>query len=69
MRLLHMLTHIKGQKMKDITLIHQVVLTLDTVEVHGKDNMSKLLGCIYALEEIIRDSEQTQKEDGEVDAE
>lgn len=69
MRLLHMLPHIKGQKMKDITLIRQTVLTLNTIEVKGKDNMSKLLGCIYALEGVIKDSEQTTKEDGEVDAE
>ena len=55
--------------MKDITLIRQTVLTLNTIEVKGKDNMSKLLGCIYALEGVIKDSEQTTKEDGEVDAE
>lgn len=50
-------------------LIKQIINTLEQIEVHGKDNMAKLLGCIYALEEVIKDSEQTTKEDGEVDAE
>lgn len=50
-------------------LIQQIINTLNTIEVKGKDNMSKLLGCIYALEEIIQNSEQTHKEDGEVNVE
>ena len=43
--------------MKDI--IQAVINTLESVEIHGSDNMSKLLGCINALTQIIN------QEDGE----
>ena len=33
-------------------LIRQVVATLDTVEVKGRDNMDKILGCMQALDKI-----------------
>ena len=33
-------------------LIRKVLATLDTVEVKGKDNMDKMLGCMQALEKI-----------------
>lgn len=33
-------------------LIRQVLATLDTVEVKGRDNMDKVLGCMQALEKI-----------------
>ena len=42
-------------------LLSSVVLTLESIEVHGSDNMSKLLGCINALNQIINQP----KEDGE----
>ena len=37
-----------------------IVSTLEDIEVRGSDNMSKLLGCINALNQIIN-----QPEDGE----
>lgn len=37
-----------------------ILLTLETIEVHGKDNLSKLLGCINALESIL--SEHTEEQ-------
>ena len=43
------------------TLLQKIVLTLEDVEVHGSDNLSKLLGCINALNQIINHP----KEDGE----
>ena len=43
------------------TLLQKIVLTLEDVEVHGSDNLSKLLGCINALNQIINQP----KEDGE----
>lgn len=55
--------------MEELSLLRQAVSTLNSVEVHGKDNMSKLLGCIYALEEIIQNSEQPTEEAGEPNAE
>ena len=41
-------------------IIRAVIETLNEVEVKGSDNMSKLLGCINALTEIIN-----QPKDGE----
>ena len=32
--------------------IPQIIATLNDIEVKGKDNMDKLLGCILALEAI-----------------
>lgn len=48
--------------MKDITLIHSVIQTLEQVEVHGSGNMDKLLGCIQALgklEQEMKNHEQS----------
>lgn len=44
------------------TLLQTIVLTLEDIEVHGSENMSKLLGCINALNQII---EQSENKDGE----
>lgn len=33
-------------------LIRKVISTLDKVEVKGKDNMDRMLGCMNALEKI-----------------
>lgn len=33
-------------------LIRKVIVVLDTVEVKGKANMDKMLGCMQALEKI-----------------
>lgn len=38
----------------DIKLIQMVIATLNCVEVRGKDNLDRLLGCINALENIVR---------------
>lgn len=45
-----------------LVIIRAVIETLNAIEVKGSDNMSKLLGCINALTEIIN---QPQDEDGE----
>lgn len=44
------------------TLLKSIVLTLEDIEIHGSENMSKLLGCINALNQII---EQSENKDGE----
>ena len=46
--------------MDDFGMIKLIISTLNEVEVKGADNMSKLLGCINALSEIIN-----QPKDGE----
>lgn len=33
-------------------MIENIIKTLESIEVHGKDNMAKLLGVIYALEDM-----------------
>lgn len=43
-------------------LIKQIINTLEQIEVHGKDNMAKLLGCIYALEGMIQQNTEEQSE-------
>ena len=48
----------------DKTILQAIALTLEDVEVHGSENMSKLLGCIQALNELINQQEQTEQEDG-----
>ena len=46
-------------------LLQTIVLTVEDIEVHGSENMSKLLGCIQALKEIINQQESAPNEDGE----
>lgn len=41
-------------------ILRAVISTLEEIEVHGSENMSKLLGCINALNQIIN-----QPKDGE----
>jgi len=43
----------------NITLIKMVISTLDGVEVRGKDNLDRLLGCINALESLVKQAEMT----------
>ena len=49
-------------------LLKQIIITLNTIEVKGKDNMSKLLGCIYALEGMIQQNTEEQSEGETEDA-
>ena len=44
-------------------MIAQIIATLQTVEVHGKTNMSRMLGCINALEQILDTIKEVRKED------
>ena len=44
-----------------IDILKTISDTLESIEVHGSENMSKLLGCINALNQIINQP----KEDGE----
>ena len=46
-------------------LLQAIVLTLEDIEVHGSENMSKLLGCIQALNEFINQQETTPNEEEE----
>ena len=44
-------------------ILQIIVLTLEDIEVKGSENMSKLLGCINALNSYIQS--QPEKGDGE----
>ena len=35
--------------------IAAVIVTLGKIEVHGKDNLSRLLGCIQKLEKMMNE--------------
>lgn len=48
--------------MNEFSILQSVVLTLEDIEVHGSENMSRLLGCINALKQIMI---QSENEDGE----
>ena len=45
-------------------LIRVIIDTLNEVEVKGSSNMSKLLGCINALAEIINQQKDGEKVNG-----
>ena len=45
----------------NVTLLKMVISTLDSVEVKGKDNLDRLLGCINALESVVQAEEAAQK--------
>ena len=49
----------------DTNLIKMVISTLDTIEVKGRDNLDKLLGCINALESVVQSFEIQKKLDKE----
>lgn len=48
----------------EMNLLQAVINTLNSIEVHGKDNLSKLLGCINLLESVLTEPDE-QKEEGE----
>lgn len=54
--------------MENITLLRSAVNTLNTIDVRGKENLDKMLGCINVLEHIARSLEsmkiaETESED------
>lgn len=42
--------------------LKKIIVTLGNIEVHGKNNLDMLLGCIMALEQIESQMEQDVKE-------
>ena len=42
-------------------VIKKVISTLGNIEVHGRDNLDMLLGCIMALEQIDAQMERDAK--------
>ena len=45
----------------NVTLLKMVISTLGGVEVKGKDNLDRLLGCINALEAVVQAEEAAKK--------
>ena len=45
----------------NVTLLKMVISTLDGVEVKGKGNLDRILGCINALEAVVQAEEAAQE--------
>lgn len=45
-------------------ILNFVINTLNTIKVSGKEDLQKVLGCILALESLIKDTEEKEKENG-----
>lgn len=43
--------------MDNTRIVRAVISTLNTVEVKGKENLDKMLGCINALEQVAKNVE------------
>lgn len=52
-----------GGELFIMDILQTIVLTLEDIEVHGSENMSKLLGCIQALNEFINQQESAPNEE------
>lgn len=50
--------------MKDF--LYTLLRSLDRIEVHGKDNMEILIGCIYAIEGKIAEIEADEQIPGPI---
>lgn len=50
-------------------LIRKVLATLDKVEVKGKDNLDRMLGCMQALEKIADAMKHNREELGKAQPE
>lgn len=45
-----------------------IIKTLNHIEVHGKENMDRLLGCILALERMLQKMGENHERDSEGNA-
>lgn len=54
--------------MDNINLIRRVIATLDSVDVRGRENMDKLLGCMMTLDSIAAQLEKEAAEHADADA-
>lgn len=48
--------------------LYSVKNTLNEIEVHGKDNLDRLLGCIWTIEKLIEEEKETatSSQEGEI---
>lgn len=51
--------------MVDVTIIKLVLNTLEDIEIKGKKNIDAMLGCMNALESIVKNAEAENKNDNE----
>lgn len=42
----------------NLIILKSILDTLENVEVHGKDNMTRLVACMNALEQLIQEASQ-----------
>ena len=38
-------------------MLNRIIMTLNTINVHGTEDLSKMLGCIQELEKLIKNEE------------
>lgn len=43
-------------------MLRDIIATLNAIEVHGKNNLAMLLGCINALEKMEKEMEDGRQE-------
>ena len=44
----------------EINLVQALIDTLNCIEVHGEDNLSRLLGCINLLKSVVNQTESNE---------
>lgn len=49
----------------DMNTLVSVINTLNGIEVKGKTNMNKLLGCILTLEQLVGNAQKEQSDEPE----
>lgn len=45
----------------NLIILKSILDTLENVEVHGKDNMTRLVACMNALEQLIQEASQPEQ--------
>ena len=59
-----MVTSRIGDNMRELETLKTAIRTLESLEVSGRINMEKVLGVIYALEQLSKEIEVKETEDG-----
>ena len=44
-------------------ILHYILNTLNSIRVSGKEDVQKLLGCILALEALLKENDKEEKEE------
>ena len=50
-----------------MNVLQYVLTTLNMIKVSGKDDLQRILGCILALETLLKENDKEEKEEEEKD--